>query len=126
MVYVDKTSYIAELARASEFLFFLRPRRFDKSLIVSQLYCNFDVSFADEFDELFSQTWIGQNSTPKKIVTWCFTSTLQRWIQIPKKSRNRLKHTPKPCFSASFDVTGPTWIRRSLTGFIPWIFPGTG
>ena len=66
MAYVDKTSYVAELERTGEFLFFLRPRRFGKSLTVSQLYCYYDVSFADEFDELFSQTWIGQNPTPEK------------------------------------------------------------
>ena len=54
MVYIDKTSYIAELERTGNFLFFLRPRRFGKSLTVSQLYCYYGVSFADELDELFS------------------------------------------------------------------------
>ena len=66
MVYIDKTSYITELERAGNFLFFLRPRRFGKSLTVSQLYCYYDVSFADEFEELFSQTWIGKNPTPER------------------------------------------------------------
>jgi hypothetical protein len=36
-VYVDKTNYLAEMARAGEYYFISRPRRFGKSLTVSTL-----------------------------------------------------------------------------------------
>ena len=35
--YVDKTQYIAKVEKVTSFFFFVRPRRFGKSLIVSTL-----------------------------------------------------------------------------------------
>jgi hypothetical protein len=49
--YVDKTRYIERMERfGAPFLFFLRPRRFGKSLFTSVLNCYYDVRDKDSFD----------------------------------------------------------------------------
>ena len=40
--YVDKTAYLAKLEERDSFVFFVRPRRFGKSLFVSMLQCYYD------------------------------------------------------------------------------------
>jgi hypothetical protein len=65
--YVDKTRYIAELENlGGKYHFFMRPRRFGKSLFVSMLEHYYDINRAGQFDELFGDTWIGRNPTPLK------------------------------------------------------------
>lgn len=61
--YVDKTQYIELLERMPSFLFLIRPRRFGKTLFLNMLYCYYDVRFADRFDELFGDLYIGQHPT---------------------------------------------------------------
>jgi hypothetical protein len=64
--YADHTSYIEKLEYASEpYIFFLRPRRFGKSLFVSMLWHYYGLEFSDQFNELFSKYYIGKNPTPK-------------------------------------------------------------
>ncbi|MEM7530872.1 MAG: AAA family ATPase [Chloroflexota bacterium] len=60
--FVDKTEYIAKLERVKNAIF-LRPRRFGKSFMCSMLHAYYDVRGKDEFEELFGDTWIGQNPT---------------------------------------------------------------
>ena len=60
--FVDKTAYIAKLERIRNPVF-LRPRRFGKSLLCSILRYYYDRNYAAQFDELFGQTWIGQQPT---------------------------------------------------------------
>ncbi|MEA3267151.1 MAG: AAA family ATPase, partial [Candidatus Fermentibacteria bacterium] len=63
--FVDKTRYIEELEElGSRFLFFLRPRRFGKSLWLSILEHYYDVNKNERFEELFGDTYIGKNPTP--------------------------------------------------------------
>jgi hypothetical protein len=63
-VYVDKTEYIERLERCNApYLFFLRPRRFGKSLFTSVLNCYYDVKEKDNFDAYFGGTYIGKNPT---------------------------------------------------------------
>ncbi|MDJ0841331.1 MAG: AAA family ATPase [Acidobacteriota bacterium] len=66
MTYVDKTRYIAELEEAGQFLFFLRPRRSGKSLMLSTLAGYYDLSAEERFDSLFGDTWIGRHPTTEK------------------------------------------------------------
>ena len=61
--FVDKTAYIAQL-EGIENAVFLRPRRFGKSLLCTTLHSYYDVAQANDFDELFGHTWIGQHPTP--------------------------------------------------------------
>ena len=63
--YVDKTRYIAELENYRNPIF-LRPRRFGKSLLCSTLKYYYDLNEAHRFEELFGDTWIGKNPTPKQ------------------------------------------------------------
>ncbi len=65
--YVDKTRFIRILEEFPEpYIFFLRPRRFGKSLFVSLLSSYYDISLKEEFTHLFSGTDIGENPTPSK------------------------------------------------------------
>jgi hypothetical protein len=62
--YVDKTPFIASLEEHCVFASFFRPRRFGKSLLISMLEYYYDYKYADQFDELFGDTWIGTHPTP--------------------------------------------------------------
>lgn len=67
--YVDKSHYIPLLENSSNpYLFFLRPRRFGKSLLISMLEHYYGIQYNDQFDELFGNYYIGQpdNTTPLK------------------------------------------------------------
>ncbi|NUM72329.1 MAG: AAA family ATPase, partial [Ignavibacteriaceae bacterium] len=67
--YVDKTEFIQKLEGLNfPNLFFLRPRRFGKSLTLSMLEYYYGIQHKDKFDDLFGQYYIGQpgNSTPLK------------------------------------------------------------
>ena len=66
MYYVDKTMYLQELEAQPDCLFFIRPRRFGKSLFISMMKAYYDKSMAVEFDKLFGDLWVGQHPTPLK------------------------------------------------------------
>ncbi|MCP4149298.1 MAG: AAA family ATPase, partial [bacterium] len=61
--YVDKTSYLRTVKEAGRYLFFIRPRRFGKSLFISMMESYYDVLYKDRFDELFKGTDIHENPT---------------------------------------------------------------
>jgi hypothetical protein len=61
--YVDKTMYIPKLEFSSSYLFFVRPRRFGKSLLLSMLRAYYDINLADKFEEYFGNLWIGSHPT---------------------------------------------------------------
>ena len=63
LYYVDKTAYIAKLEARAKFLFFVRPRRFGKSLFVDMLRCYYDIGMKKEFKSLFGDLAIGQCPT---------------------------------------------------------------
>ena len=62
--YVDKTRFIPLIEQADRFFFFIRPRRFGKSLTVSVLQHYYDVRTKDRFDALFGDLYIGKHPTP--------------------------------------------------------------
>lgn len=67
--YVDKTQFIQTLESISDkYLFFLRPRRFGKSLTISMLEHYYGIQHKDKFERLFGEYFIGQqgNVTPLK------------------------------------------------------------
>ena len=61
--YVDKTRFIPEIEAANRFFFFIRPRRFGKSLLMNMLRQYYDVRKASLFERLFGDLWIGQHPT---------------------------------------------------------------
>ena len=62
--YVDKTMYIPKLEEEADSLFFIRPRRFSKSLLLSMMCAYYDINQSDRFEELFGKLWIGSHPTP--------------------------------------------------------------
>lgn len=61
--YVDKTMYIPLLENQPDYLIFIRPRRFGKSLFLSMLESNYDCNRTSQFAELFGDLWIGSRPT---------------------------------------------------------------
>jgi len=65
--YVDKTKYIELLERENnKNHFFIRPRKFGKSLFFSMLSCYYDMLRAGQFQDLFGKLYIGTHPTPRK------------------------------------------------------------
>ena len=62
--YVDKTMYIPELEKQARNLFFIRPRRFGKSLFLGMLHAYYDCRTKDKFEQWFGSLWIGKHRTP--------------------------------------------------------------
>lgn len=61
--YVDKTRYIELLERQPPYLFLIRPRRFGKSLFLAMLETYYSIDYADSFNDLFGNLYIGQHPT---------------------------------------------------------------
>ena len=64
--YIDKTKFIKKIEDDADFLFFLRPRRFGKTLTISMLEYYYDIYYKDEFENTFKDTCILDNPTPLK------------------------------------------------------------
>ncbi|WP_056928794.1 AAA family ATPase [Candidatus Symbiothrix dinenymphae] len=65
--YVDKTRFIEQLENESNsYQFFIRPRKFGKSLFFSLLEHYYDVNRANNFEKLFGDLYIGKHPTPQK------------------------------------------------------------
>lgn len=63
--YIDKTMFIPLMEIHTKF-FFIRPRRFGKSLWISVLQAYYDVAKQDKFDTLFDGLYIKDNPTDYK------------------------------------------------------------
>jgi len=61
--YVDKTQYLAEMEARDSFIFFVRPRRFGKSLFLSMMESYYDLNAKKDFKKLFGGLWIGKHPT---------------------------------------------------------------
>lgn len=64
--YVDKTMYIPELESQARNLFFIRPRRFGKSVFLNMLHAYYDIRTKDKFQQWFGDLWIGKHPTPNQ------------------------------------------------------------
>lgn len=64
--YVDKTMYIPMLENEARNLFFIRPRRFGKSLFLGMLHAYYDCRTKEKFEQWFGKLWIGQHPTPNQ------------------------------------------------------------
>ncbi|WP_456086430.1 ATP-binding protein [Parabacteroides sp.] len=64
--YVDKTMYLPLLERQPDSLFFIRPRRFGKSIFLGMLWAYYDVAQKDKFQKRFGNLWIGSHPTPNQ------------------------------------------------------------
>ena len=66
LYYVDKTMYLPKMEAVSDFLFFIRPRRFGKSLFLNMLGLYYDINKKDRFEEIFGNLYIGKHPTPDR------------------------------------------------------------
>jgi len=64
--YIDKTRFIEQIEMAPPFLFLIRPRRFGKSLWLNTMKAYYDVNTGNQFDDVFGQTYIGQQPTDER------------------------------------------------------------
>ena len=64
--YVDKTRFIEKVEEANKFFFFIRPRRFGKSLTMSMLRHYYDINQTDKFEKLYGGLYIGDHPTPNR------------------------------------------------------------
>ena len=100
-LYVDKTRFIEQLENEdNQYHFFVRPRKFGKTLFTSVLEHYYDVRFADKFEKLFGDLYIGKKKTEKAnkifVVKFNFsgldTSSIERFdIAIKEKVENQLE-----------------------------------
>ena len=65
--YVDKTRFIQKVEDANKFFFFIRPRRFGKSLTISMLHHYYDINAVERFERLYGDLSIGKPPTPNHI-----------------------------------------------------------
>jgi hypothetical protein len=64
--YVDKTQYLPLIEEAGDYLFFIRPRRFGKSLFLSIMETYYDISKSDQFDLFYKGTYVHRYPTGEK------------------------------------------------------------
>ena len=63
--YVDKTAFIEDIEESNMYFFYIRPRRFGKSLTLSMLENYYDIKKTDKFKDIFGGLYIGENPTPE-------------------------------------------------------------
>lgn len=105
--YVDKTRYIIDLEKSYyRNFFFLRPRRFGKSLHISMLEHYYGIQHKDKFEELFGELFIGQpeNVTPLRnsyyILRFDFSGISTQNIElIQEKFNSEIKRGIKDFFT---------------------------
>lgn len=64
--YVDKTMYLQQIENVGKYLFFIRPRRFGKSLFLSIMEAYYDVLYTDQFEFYFRGTEVFNNPTRER------------------------------------------------------------
>ena len=95
--YVDKTRFIEKVEKANKYFFFIRPRRFGKSLTMSMLRHYYDINAVDKFDRLYGDLYIGKHPTPDHntyliihlnfaVVNADLATTAVRWTPIAEQS----------------------------------------
>ncbi len=103
--FVDRTAFIAQLEQMNEpYLFYLRPRRFGKTLFVSMLQCYYGLEYAAQFAEIFGNYVIGQTPTP-----------LANRYLVLKLDFSHINTTPSESFTHQLPVTLRIIIYRTST-----------
>ncbi|RME49210.1 MAG: AAA family ATPase, partial [Deltaproteobacteria bacterium] len=104
--YVDRTDHIRRIEETGRTLLFLRPRRFGKSLLLSMLQNYYDVTRAEEFEDLFGHLAIGRNPTPLHnryfILIWDF-SCVDPYGSVAEIKRSLFNHVNASIKSFSSD-----------------------
>ena len=61
--YIDKTRHLETIEKAGEYLFFIRPRRFGKSLLLTMMHAYYDIYYKDRFEDFFKGLHVFENPT---------------------------------------------------------------
>ena len=89
LYYVDKSMYLEKLENQSDTLFFIRPRRFGKSLFLNMMRTYYDKAAAGDFESLFGSLYIGQHPTPLRnhyqVLYMDFSRVTGNIDELPKK-----------------------------------------
>ena len=64
--YIEKTRFIEQIEDSNKFFFFIRPRRFGKSLTLSMLRHYYDIEEADKFEKWYGDLYIGKHPTKER------------------------------------------------------------
>ena len=64
--YVDKTDFIEDIEDSNMYFFFIRPRRFGKTITLSMLENYYDINKKEQFEKIFGGLYIGENPTPER------------------------------------------------------------
>jgi hypothetical protein len=62
-IYIDRTNFIELIEERYRYIFFLRPRKFGKSLFLSMLDYYYNIKYKANFERLFGQFYIGRKPT---------------------------------------------------------------
>ena len=115
--YVDKTRFIPEIEAANRYFFFIRPRRFGKSLLMNMLRQYYDVRKAPLFERLFGDLWIGQHPTPmhnKYLVLYLNFSMIGGGLDQYEESMNNHCLTRMEDFCVRYEDMLPQGTREGL------------
>ncbi|MGM9781322.1 MAG: ATP-binding protein [Candidatus Cryptobacteroides sp.] len=89
LYYVDKSMYLEKLENQPRTLFFIRPRRFGKSLFLNMMRTYYDKAAAGDFEFLFGSLYIGQHPTPLRnhyqVLYMDFSRVTGNIDELPKK-----------------------------------------
>ena len=66
LYYVDKSMFLAKFEERDRFVFFVRPRRFGKSLFISMMQAYYDRREKENFEKLFGGLWLGEHPTENR------------------------------------------------------------
>ena len=66
LYYVDKSMFLAKFEERDRFVFFVRPRRFGKSLFISMMQAYYDRREKANFGKLFGGLWLGEHPTENR------------------------------------------------------------
>ena len=129
--YQDRTAYIEKIETMPKFLFYLRPRRFGKSLFVSMLKHYYGLEYKAQFNDLFGHLAIGKTPTPlanqymilsfefSRIQTNTFENTLNGFLRNVKEGvglfLNQYDHFfPPEIHAGILDKTSPEEVVQDL------------
>jgi len=103
--YVDKTRFVEFLENENcRYQFFIRPRRFGKSLFLSVLENYYDLNIKDKFQSTFANLYIGKHPTPEQgkyaVIQFDFSGLDTKNLETFRKSfLDRIENTVRAFFN---------------------------
>jgi hypothetical protein len=110
LYYVDKTRYLREIEKAGFYLFFIRPRRFGKTLFLSMMETYYDVNQGENFAGFFQGTDIFDEPTPERnsylVLKFDFSAITPSVHQVEESFFNHVKGAARTFISGYKDQLG--------------------